>query len=245
MRLLANRRRRLLISTLIGLLAAVAIVNHISLLPPHISSRDVEIASAHTTVVVDMSKSVIVDTTQGDATFSSLEDRAILLGNVVGSEPVLQYIAQRLHIPVQAIAVSAPGSPEQPLPPVIVGSSRSTTDILRYANQYRISTDADPTAPILDVNTEAPTATAAKELANAAVSGLQHYMSSLEAARNVPAKEQLRVTQLGTAQGGVTNPGAQWQLAMIGFGLGFAVSLGVMAFIDRFRQGWKLATASS
>jgi len=245
MRRLAQRRRHLLISALIGLVAAAASIDHISVLPPHLSSRDVEIASAHTTVIVDMAKSVIVDTTQGDATFNSLEDRAILLGNVIGSEPVLQYMAERLHIPAQAIAVSAPGSPAEPLPPVIVGKARSISDIARYADQYRISTDANPSAPVLDIYTEAPTVTAADELANAAVSGLNHYMSSLDTAQNVPAEAQMRLTQLGTAQGGVANPGAPFQLALIAFAVGFAVALGAITFITRFRQGWKLATAAS
>ena len=242
---LAQRRRRLLISALIGLVAAAGSIDHVSLLPPHLSSRDVEIASADTTVIVDTAKSVIVDTSEGNAAFNSLEDRAILLGNVIGSEPVLQYMAQRLHVPVQAIAVSAPGTPNESQPPVIVGGSRRVTDILRYADQYRISTDANPAAPVLDVYTEAPTVNAAKELANAAVSGLQHYMTSLDVARNVPASSQLRLTQLGAAQGGITNPGAPLQLALIAFAVGFAVALGAISFIGRFRQGWKLATASS
>jgi hypothetical protein len=235
-----GRRRRLAIgvSLVVGLLVAVGSIERISLLPPKLSPRDVEIATAHTSVVIDSPASIILDNRSDAYNFQSLQNRAILLGNVIASTPVLQYIAQQVRVPPDVIAISAPATPEEPLPRVIAGHRRSVTDLLRYANQYRLSIEANPTAPVLDIYSEAPTKAAAITLANAAVDGLKSYMSSVAAARRVPAPDQVVVTQLGRAEGGITNPGAQWQLAVLAFIAGFFVSLGVILAVVRIRRGW-------
>ena len=48
-----------------------------------------------------------------------------------------------------------------------------TTDILKRPNEYRLSIQANPTVPVLDIYAEAPDDAAAKKLASGAVSGLQ------------------------------------------------------------------------
>jgi hypothetical protein len=236
------QRLALLVSALVGLLAAVASVERIGLLPPKLSPRAVEIATAHTSVVVDSPNSVVLDNRADTSNFLALQNRAILLGNVIASAPVLQYIGRQLHVPDDVIAVSAPATPEDPLPRVISGHARSVTDLLRYSNQYRLSVEANPTAPVLDIYSEGPTEATAVELANAAVDGLRSYMSTLGVARRVPQRDQIRVTQLGRAEGGLTNPGARWQLALLAFIVGFFVSLGAIVLVVRARRGWVQAS---
>jgi hypothetical protein len=237
-RSLSRRRRVVAVSVLVGLLAAVYSVDHISLFPPRLTPKDVSIASAHTSLVVDTPDSVVLDLREDTSSFTGLQNRAILLGNVIAGGPVLDYMAAQVHVPDTAIQVLAPATPEQPLPRVIVGHGRSVKDIFRYANQYRVSVEASPTAPLLDIYTEAPTTAAAVALANGAVDGLDRYMATLAAQKNISGKDQIHLTQLGRAEGAVTNPGANWQLALLAFLAGFWIAVGALTALGRVRRGW-------
>ncbi len=238
MRNLSRRRRMVAAAVLVGLVAALYSVDHISLFPPGLSPKDVSIATAHTSLVVDTPDSVVLDLRQDASSFTSLQNRAILLGNVIAGGPVLDYMAAQVHVPDTAIQVLAPATPDQPLPRVVVGHDRSVKDIFRYANQYRVSVEASPTAPLLDIYTEAPTTTAAVALANGAVDGLKRYMSQLAVQTQITGKDQIRLTQLGRAEGAVTNPGANWQLAALAFLAGFWIAIGVLTVVGRLRRGW-------
>jgi hypothetical protein len=238
MRNLSGRRRIVIAAFLVGLIAAVYSVDHISLFPPRLTPKDVSIATAHTSLVVDTPDSVVLDLRQDTSSFTGLQNRAILLGNVIAGGPVLDYMAAQVHVPDTDIQVLAPATPDQPLPRVIVGHDRSVKDIFRYANQYRVSVEASPTAPMLDIYTEAPTVTAAVALANGAVDGLNRYMATLAAERKVSGKDQIRLTQLGRAEGAVTNPGANWQLALLAFLAGFWIAVGAFTVLGRVRRGW-------
>ena len=78
---------------------------------------------------------------------------------------------------------------------------------------------------MLDVYAQAPNAKDAETLANAAVDGLRTYLADLAVTQQIPAKDQLRLLQLGRASGTVINEGVDWQVAILVFILTF--SLGV------------------
>ena len=171
-------------------LVAVWSVAKISLSPPRLTPRALEIASATTVVVVDTPISSVLDLRQNTYDFQALTQRAVLLGNVIANGTVRQAIAARVHIPVTAlqVAVRRPRSNRAPNPD---REQPSVGDITKSTNQYQLSIQVNPTVPILDIYAEAPMPDRAATLANAAVDGLHDYLAQLGAdpADSVPGPD--------------------------------------------------------
>jgi hypothetical protein len=201
-----------------------------------VHGKDATYASVHTTIVLDTPTSIVLDLRQNVNSFGGLENRAILLGDLIATPPVADYVGKAAHIPATAIEVTVPSTPTQALPIVADGKSRKTTDILHYNTQYRLSIEANPTAPTLDIYAEAPTQSAAVAMANATVKGIQKYMASLAAAQTVPGKAQLHITQVGPPEGGIVDPGAPLQLAALAFLFSFIAAYGATALWLRVRR---------
>jgi len=241
LRELSHLRLGLAMSLLIGLLAAVWSVNEISLAPPKLTPRSLEMASAFTQVVVDTPDSAILDLRQGTDDIQALKNRALLVGNVIGSPPVRVFIAKRAHVPAEALQVVTPRTPQAPRPRAEVGQKKGPRDLFKSTDQYRLDIQANPTVPVLDVYAQAPTAAAAKQLANAAVDGLGDYLDELATSEKTPSASQVRLTQLGRARGEVLNKGVGAQVALLAFLAGFTLSCVAAIGISRLRSGWRLA----
>lgn len=229
---------------LLACAAAVWSVQKVSLFPPGLSPRTVEIASAKTQVVVDMPKSTILDLRQDTYSLEGLTNRAVLLGNVMASAPVRESIARRADMPVDALQVTPPLTPEQPRATTASGSKRRTTDIFKSNDEYRISIQANPTVPVLYIYTQTPSAESAGKLANAAVEGLSAYLTDLAERQQTPPRKQLQLLQLGMATGEVINEEADWQVALLAFVLTFGAACAVIVFVSRMKRGWRLAALS-
>ena len=151
---------------MLALVVAVWSVSSISLVPPGLHSRDLKMATATTHVVVDTPKSSVLDLRQNTYDFQALTQRAILLGNVMANGPVRAAIATQAHVPVDALQVAPPLTPKQPRATVGTGPQPSVSDIAKSTQQYKLSIEANPTVPVLDIYAQAPDATTAAALAN-------------------------------------------------------------------------------
>jgi hypothetical protein len=151
----------------------------------------------------------------------------------MASLQVREYIARRVHVSPDAIRVTPPVTPDFPRPLAQTGNEKHTSDLLRSADQYRLSIEADPTVPVLYAHAQAPSARAAAVLANAAVDGLRDYLAAVAASERVAPSRQVRVEQLGRARGGVINDGAGVQLALLVFLGVFGLSFGLLRFVER------------
>lgn len=230
-----------LASALLALIVAVWSVDKISLLPPRLTPRDLEMATATTHVIVDTPVSTVLDLRQNSDDIEALTQRAVLLGNVIANGRVAAAIAQSAHVPVNVLQVTPPLTPAQAVP-LAGASNNSVTDIAKSTNQYRISINVNPTVPMLDIYTEAPTATSATVLANASVNELRAYLATLAVEQHIPAADQTRLLQLGRAQGAVINHGIEWQVAVFAFALTFALACATVIFTSRIRRGWRMAS---
>ena len=85
-------------------------------LPPKLSPRALEMSTATTHVIVDTPTSSVLDLRQSTGSFQAMTQRVILLGNVIANGAVREAIAARVHIPVQALQISPPLTPQQPTP---------------------------------------------------------------------------------------------------------------------------------
>ena len=209
------------ISLVVALFAAIWSVEKISLTPPNLSPRSLEMATATAHVIVDTPRSTMLDLRQSTYDITGLVNRAVVLGNVVASTPVELRIAARAHVPATLLRIQAPLTPHQASPPVNSATSRHITDIAKSTDQYRIEIDANPTVPMLDIYAQTPTADSAAALANAAVDELKTYLAGLATTQKTPTRDQIRVVQLGRATGTVINHGVQVQVAALVFVLTF------------------------
>jgi hypothetical protein len=229
------------VSVVLALFAAVWSVEKISLTPPGLSPRSLEMATASTHVLVDTTTSGMVDLRQDTYSFTGLTSRAVVLGNVIASSQLQARIAQRAHVPVDRLRIQAPLTNQQPAPPVDSQNARHTSDILRSTDQTRIDLQANATVPMLDIYAQTPTAESAAALANAAVDELKAYLADLVARQKTPLKDQIHPVQLGRATGVVINHGVRWQAAFLTFLLTLGVSCASVTFLARVRSGWRQA----
>ena len=232
------------ISLVLALLAAVWSIEKISLTPPGLTPRSLEMATATTHVLVDTPDSIMTDLRQNTYSLTGLTNRAVVLGNVIASTSVEARIAQRAHVPAGLLRIQAPLTPQQASLPVNSQNARHVTDIVKSNDQYRIQINANPTVPMLDIYAQTPTAESAAALANAAVDELKAYLAGLATTQDTPAKDQIRLEQLDRATGVVINPGVQYQVALLAFILTFLASCAMVTFIARVRAGWRLAAPS-
>jgi hypothetical protein len=228
-----------LASALLALIVAVWSVANISLLPPRLTPRDLEMATGTTHVIVDTPRSTVLDLRQNTDDLKALTQRAVLLGNVIANGAVRAAIAHQANVPVDVLQVIPPLTPAQ-LVPQAGSTNNKVGDIAKSTKQYRLSINVNPTVPMLDIYSQAPTAAGAAVLANAAVDGLRNYLAALAEEQHTPAADQTRLLQLGRAHGAVINHGIQWQVAFLVFGLTFSLACATVIFGSRIRRGWQI-----
>ena len=238
LRELWEHRLGLTLSIAIALFAGFWSIAKISLLPPGVHSRHLETASATTRVLVDMPNSLVLDLSDQVTDIESLTNRGLLVGNLIGSAPVRETISRRVGVPADRLEVAAPLTREWPRAMQQAGTKRSTSDILKSPDQYRINVRANPTVPILEISTVAPTAEAATRLANGAVLGTQDYLREVAARESIPASRQVKLDQLGSAKGGVINQGVSVKVALMSFLVALSVSFFAVLASARIRRGW-------
>jgi hypothetical protein len=244
LRELARQRVGVALSFLLAAFVALSVTYKVSIFPPAIAPRDLEMGTASTRVLVDTSKSLVLDIRYGTGDFDSLTARGVLLGNLMASAPVREYIARRAHIPAGVIRATTPLTPDFPRPLASEGEQKRQSDLFKSTDQYRLNIQANPTVPIVDVSAQAPNAKAAQELANGAVDGLRDYLA-VEAGnvQGLSGDAQPRLTQLGRAQGVVINRGVRLQALVLSFCFVFALCCAVTLFAGRVRRGWGEARA--
>jgi hypothetical protein len=228
-------------SAVLAAMVALWSVAEISVAPPRLTPRALEMATGTTHVVIDTPRSTILDLRQNTYSFESLSQRAILLGNVMANGRVREAIARRARVPVDALQVAAPLTTKQPRAQVGSASQKRTSDVLKSTDQYRLSIQANPTVPVLDIYSQAPTAEGAAVLANASVTALREYLAELAASQQIPGEDRIQLVQLGRARGKVINEGIDWQVSFLAFLLTFSVSCAAGIALSRVRRGWRVA----
>ncbi len=225
----------------LGVLAAVSASYRISLSPPALATRSLEIASATSEVLVDTPYSTAVDLRQGSADIEVMTTRATLLGNVIASPPVLENVAKRIGVPAETIVAQAPLTADFPRPVMEAGKERASKDIFKNPEEYRINVQVDPSVPILRVVAQAPSKLKAEQLADSAITGLQEYLDSTAGAARTPLKDRVRLERLGRSHGVVVNGGVRPQASVVAFLVVFGLTSAASMFLGRVVRGWRAA----
>lgn len=227
-----------MVCIVLALVAAVSVSYKVSLSPLGLEGRPIQIASATSEVLVDTPYSTAVDLRGGRADLDTMTARATLLGNVIASAPVLDFIAQRANVPVGSIIAQPPLTPDFPRPIAKAGQERSSKDILRSPEEYRINVQVDPSVPILRVVAQAPTVKQAETLATAAIDGLNDYLDMVATTENTLDKNRIRLEVLGRSPGVVINGSVRAQASVVTFLVVFGLSAAAAVFVGRVRRGW-------
>jgi hypothetical protein len=236
-------RLAVVVAALAAAVGALWSLNEISLFPPKLTPRSVETAAASTRVLVDSPRSMVLDLRQGTYDFDTMRNRAILIGNVMASSTVREYIAREVGVPADALQVTPPRTPEAPRPRAEVGQEKRATDILKSNDEYRLDIQANATVPILDVYSQAPTARSAEALTNAAVAGTRQYLGQAALTERTGRGQRVEMRQLGAAHGRVLNGGVSVQVGLLAFILFFAVACTAVMAVARIWRGWRVAAS--
>jgi hypothetical protein len=239
LRELWGHRVGLIASLALALLASLWSVGKVSFFPPGVKPRVLTMSVANTRALVDAPKSAVLDLKVNTGSLQAMSNRGVLIGNVMASEPVRDYIGKRAKIRGELLQIASPVTPDFPRP-LATSGKKSPRDILKSPNAYRLNIQANPTVPILDIYAEAPTPELAQQLANGAVDGMQDYLNDLATAQQVPVERRVRLEQLGRAKGGTINPGVRLKLGALSFLIVFAASSATVLAVGRVRQGWSL-----
>jgi hypothetical protein len=239
MRELWTHKLGLALTLFAAILAATLLLYKVSLAPPSLESRSLSFSAASTQVVVDTPESLLTNLRQSTYSLESQTNRALLLGDVMASFPVREHIAKRAGIEVGQLAVAGPVTPEEPRVIADPGQQPKTTDLLKSPEEYRVSVQANPTVPILDISTEAPTPKEAADLANASVGGLRDYVEDVSGQADTPSKVEVYIRQLGHATGAEVNSGAKPEFALLAFFIVFLIGSSITLWIARIRRGWE------
>lgn len=239
-----DHRRGLAAAILLASFVSLWSVCSISLTPPSIEPRALEIASATTRVLVDTPRSLVLDLSVQSGDIEAITDRALLVSNVMASAPVRGHIARRAGVPLAELKVASPITRDWPRPLAQSGEKRSTRDILRAPEEYRLNLRTNPTVPVIDLYAQAPTAELAERLADGAITGMRDYLRRVAADQSIPGAHQIRLEQLGRAEGEVINDGVNLTVAALVFLLVFAAACAAVLFSARARTGWRLQASA-
>jgi hypothetical protein len=218
----------------VALLAAARMAGF-GLLPPHAPQAGRGLAATH--MLVDTPESTTVDLRQSTYDIEGLTNRALLVANAMASPVVRADIARRAGVPVDAIRMTTPLNAEYPEGVAESGGPQGAEGLVP-ASPYRLDVQSNLTVPLVDLNTEAPTADAAVKLANAAAAGLDAYLATAARDGATPPDARISAVQLGRAQPLPASSGAGPVFTALVFALVFAAGGATVLFLARVRRGW-------
>jgi hypothetical protein len=220
------------------LVLAVLAASHVSgvgLFPPG-TEQKADQGRAVTHVLVDTPQSSTVDLRQNTYELEALINRARLISNSMATAGARERVAHRAGVPVTAITTITPLNAEY-----TESGGPQGGEGISGAPLYRLEIVANPTVPVIDINTEAPTQGGAVNLANATASGLNSQLAAIAASQATPRDSRIELVQLGHAQPVATGHGGGLLLALFVFVLVFAIASAMALYITRVRKGWRLS----
>jgi hypothetical protein len=238
------RRRRLAgiaVCALVALFFAVWNVDTISLRPPGLAPRDLQLAGAETHLLIDRQTSTVTDHNADGTDFDSLNRRASLLANMLTGESVRSDAARHMGIDPALVGGVAPITLDVPIALTSPDSERRATDIQLSTYPYRLDAESRQVSPMIDLYTRAPTVALAERLADEAVASLRRQVDAMTAQSGLDLAHELKIEQLGPARGAVLTSHMRPVIALLTFVVSFAILLGLLLVATRARRGWALA----
>lgn len=237
-----TRRLRLLLAlTLCGLVAfavALACISSISLLPPKITPRQLDVAGAGARVILDNPSALLGDRLATSGDYQTLQNRSVLMGSLMVSAPVRADIARRIGIGSDALAARSRVTANVQAVLTEPDSERRALAISEANVPYQLEVHPHPVLPALSVYAQAPTVREAERLANTAVPALRAYLRALAVRDGADPKLQVSLEQPGRARGAIINGGARIEIFGLTFTLVFVLTAFALLLGAKLRREW-------
>jgi hypothetical protein len=233
---LRRRRLALLLGAVLAVLIAIAGVYQISLSPPGLASKETTTGSATQRVLIDTPSSLLGDSYPRGSTGAAF--RAAYLGNLVGAQPTLEAIANRMGIAPSEVAIVLSGAaPPGTMSPAAIKATEASPPRQKYILTY----GETPGLPLLNVYAAAPTEAAARELARAGSAALVQVVGE-----GGEATSGARVRAVGSLTSNVKASGPRKSQALVMAFVFFIFWLFAVLAVDRMlrtRRRRRLETA--
>jgi hypothetical protein len=218
----------LALCALVAAACAVWSVCTISLLPPGIAPRALDIGAATARIAVDRPKPLIGDALAKEYDYETIQVRAVLVASLASTQPALAFIARRAGLDPADIVATSPVTSGVQTVFTEPDSERRAEQIAGADKPYRLEARAGETLPAIDLYTQAPSAREAQRLADAVVPGMRDYLAAGARHEGADPAKQVELTQLGPARGAIVSGGTKLQIAGLTFIVIFAIT-GVLA----------------
>jgi hypothetical protein len=232
--------RKLLVGlvVLIAALAAVLSAYRLSVSPPGLHSRALQVGAASSQILVDSPKSALVDGASL-GTFEALSTRAKIYGEYLSSLAARKQIAKVAGVPAASISSSGPFSSATGQNNYESQSSEDrANEILQEGAQSRLVFTGQEGVPILTVDAQAATAARAVDLANASFVTLKRYVNDLSV-DGQDVKRGVTVRELGAPEGGTIGAGNDVVLMALAFLAVLVLGCAAILVVPRFTQRWR------
>jgi len=255
LRALWQRRALVAVAAALSVVAGIVAAYHVTL-PAKLTSRQYTVGVGQAYLLIDTTDSQ-VSTLGPPATGNTLPaapadlaGRATLLANLVPTSRVKAAIAKRAGIRTADLRIVGPPSPATaftPAPgPTQLEASQAAKANDRTANIVKITVPGAPDSPlpVISVQTQSPREQTAARLADATLSGLQYFLSSVPEAQRIPEARKIVLRPLGTAQVGTTVHGPSRLFALLLPFVLFTLACAAIVFVPYVIRAWREIVAS-
>ena len=217
----------------VGAGAALAVVAAVGVMS---TSHSKVFASATTQMLVDSPQSALPD---AKTDLTGYLARADVFARLMTSSEALQYIGNAARIPGNLIQASGPVE----LNGNNATHAATTTNGAPVVPSYKLDFLQNPELPTIDIYAEAPTTTKAIALANGAVTGFNAFITHLEAGNSIADNKRIVIRALGSATGGVVDPGVSKKIALMAFVAVWGIWCSLLLFGTNLRRQLRAAKA--
>ena len=207
-----SSRRQPAVIALCAVVAAVCSVWSvctISLAPPGIAPRELDIGAATARVAVDRPKPLIGDADATEYDYETIAKRAVLIASLASTRPVVEFIARRATLDPEDLVATTPVTSGVQTVFTEPDSERRAEQIADAAKPYHLEIRAGQTLPTIDLYTQAPSARDAQRLADAVVPGVRDYLRDAAGREGADPEKQVELVQLGPARGALSSGGTR------------------------------------
>lgn len=203
---------------------------------PSLGKRSLSYGAASTEVLVDAPSASLTSTTQD---IGQLSLRAAVLARFMTSEAVSSAIARGAGVDGADVTMQGPVDPNAPESATQPMAEQRSSQVAAEGRRYRVLVQSQAGLPIVTIYAQAPDARAAEKLANSSVRALEGALEDLGQGTTTPARDRLRIQQLGPATGSTVSQSSSTLLALVVFlGVlagGWAALIGGSRLLTRLR----------
>jgi hypothetical protein len=235
-RTLFARRLALAAVVLIALAVGVLCAYKPSGFPPTLEARTAPGGVATKQILVESPRSPLTDL-RGETEPQS--QRTGGFAQLLASRTILEGIAEKTGIPVDAITVEGPFVEPANVPGIVRPSEARGLELLDEEKTYRLRFITPSNLPIVSIQARGPSPDEAAKLADGAFASLQAYLTPLAEQMEPKPTYPVLLRDLGPASSGISGGGMGKAALLLGFGgsllLGLLAILGVEVARRRLR----------